>query len=70
MPTKEEIISKLSPPMRRMYRELMVTASQLNQVLVWSGNPNDYELEVISYLDANNITFMEGKVILFDGREK
>ncbi len=69
MPTKQEIISGLSPTMRNNYRILMTKAAKSGGVLVWSGNPDDSELEIINSVDLTNEAFMQGKVVLYDWRK-
>ena len=69
MPTKQEIIADLSPSMRRSYRTLIKNAAELGKVLIWSGNPIDYELEIVDQLYLDCEALMAGKVILFDGRK-
>jgi hypothetical protein len=64
MPTKEEIISRLSRSMRESYRTLMAVAAKDGKVLIWVGGIGYDDLEVVDEVVGGG-----NQVVLFDGRK-
>ena len=68
--TNKEIIASLSPYMRKAYRKLRINARSMGQVLIYSGDELEFQLEIVDDLALNSPEFMRNRVILYDGRKK